>query len=112
MGVVTGVLVDLIFFLVFFLCLFDVVMDVGRCFIRSIFSLGHVEKWPFLMAWIMVLRIGPNSEAWYHYASSVLILSTKALSDAGCDWVGRWYGLVVKLTVHMHDVFYWLPLIL
>ena len=91
------------------MCLFDVVMDGGRCFIRSIVRLGHVEKWPFLMDWRRVLRIGINSESCYHCAIYGLIMDTRELSAAGRYWIGSYSGFLVKLTFHMPDVFDWTP---
>ena len=43
--------------------------------------------------------------AWHHFPSSGLLLSDRELSTAICCWIGGWYGLLVRLTCHMHDVF-------
>ena len=48
------------------------------------FILGQVVKWPFLMDWSNVFFTGIKRAAWYHLASSGLLLATRALSAAGC----------------------------
>ena len=70
----------------------------------STIRLIQVVKWPFLMAWSKVLLTGLNRSVWYHLASSVLIISARSLSDAGCCLLGVWSGLLVKLTCNMPDV--------
>ena len=87
------------------MCHFAVDMDCGRLFIRSTVRLGHVEKWPFLMAWRRILRLGIKNAAWYHCASSGLVLSDRPLSAAGHGWIDGWSGLLGRLTCHMPDMF-------
>ena len=71
----------------------------------SIVRLGHVAKWPFLMAWRGVLRTGLNSMAWYHCANSGLVIAVGELSTAGIVELGAWPGMLVRLTCHRPDVF-------
>ena len=71
------------FFLIFFMSTFAVAMEGGRCFMRYTIRLVQLVKWPFLMARSKVLLIGLKSVAWYHLASSGLLLSVRALNDDG-----------------------------
>ena len=80
-------------------------MEGHRCFIRSTVRLVHVEKWTLLMYWSKVLRTGLNSVTWYHCDISGLVISDSLFSATGCCWLGRWSGLLVRLTCHMPDVF-------
>ena len=73
------------------------------------FRLGHVVKWNFLMVCSKVSLTGLKSVAWYHLASSGLLLASRALGDAGCCLLGGRVGLLVRLTCHMPDVFDLLP---
>ena len=82
-GVVSGVLVDLMFLSICVMCPFPVVTEFGRCFIGSNVRLGHVDKWPLFMAWSKVFRTRLNRVAWYHRASSGLVLYARELSAAG-----------------------------
>ena len=43
--------------------------------------------------------------AWYHCASSGLVLADNTLSATGCDWLGGRSDFLVRLTCHMSDVF-------
>ena len=43
--------------------------------------------------------------AWYHLVRSGLLLAARALSAAGCFWLGGCSGFLVMLTFHMPDVF-------
>ena len=61
------------------------------------------------MAWSKIFLTGMKRAEWYHLASSGLLISARALSDAGCCLLGGWLGLLVRLTCHMHDVVDWLP---
>ena len=88
---------------------FAVAMEGGRCFMSSTIRLIQVVKWPFLMAWSKVLWTGLNSVAWYHCDISGLLLTTRALSYAGCCCLGGWSGLMVRLICHMPDVFKRVP---
>ena len=54
------------------------------------FRLGHVVKWTFLMVCSKVSLTGLKSVAWYHLASSGLLLSARELSAAGCCWLFVW----------------------
>ena len=54
-------------------------------------------KWPFLMDWSEVFFTGINRAAWYHLDRSGFLLSSKALSTAGCCWIGGLVGLLVRL---------------
>ena len=60
-GARSSVLVEWIFFLVLFIFPIAVVIYKGVCFIRSTVRLGHVEKYPFLMACRRVWWTGLNS---------------------------------------------------
>ena len=86
------------------MCPFSVAMEGVGFFIGSTVRLGHVEKWPFLVACSKVLRTGLNIVEWYHFAIYVLLLAARALSAADCCCLGRWYGLLVRLTFYMPDV--------
>ena len=77
-------MVDLVFFLICFMWNFVAAIEGGRCFMSFTFILGQVVKWPFLMAWSNVFFTGIKRAAWYHLASSGLLLATRALSAAGC----------------------------
>ena len=57
------------------------------------------------MAWRAVLFTGLNSGAWYRCDSSGLVLDIRVLGDAGSGWIGGWYGMLVRLTCNIHDVF-------
>ena len=92
------------FFLICFMWTFTMDMEGGRCFISYTVRLGQVVKWPFLMAWSKVFLTGLNRAAWYHLASSGLLLAARELSDYGCCFIGDWLGLVVRLTYHITDV--------
>ena len=70
----------------------------------STVRLVQVAKWPFLMAWSKVLFTGIKMATWYHLDSSGLLLSVRALSSAGCFWLGGLVGLLVRLTYHMPDL--------
>ena len=81
-GVVSGVLVELMLLSICVMCPFNVAMEFGRCFIGSTVRLGHVDKWPLFMAWSKVFRTRLNRVAWYHRASSGLVLYARAFSAA------------------------------
>ena len=85
------------FLLIFFMWPFAGAMEVGRCFMISNVRLGQMAKWPFLMAWSKVFFNGLKRAVWYHLDSSGLILSARALSAAGCCWIGDLMGLMVRL---------------
>ena len=70
----------------------------------STVRLGQVAKWPFFMAWSKVLLTGIKRDAWYHLASSGLLLSARALSAAICFCIYSTVGLLVKLTCYITDV--------
>ena len=70
----------------------------------STVRLVQVVKWPFLMTWSKVLFTGLKRYAWYHLDRSVLLIAARALSAAGCCWLGGFVGLLVRLTCHMPDV--------
>ena len=76
-GGVSGVLVDLMFFRICFVGPFTLVMEGGRFFIRSTVRLGHVDKWPFLVAWSKFLRTGLKIVAWYFLAIYGLIITDR-----------------------------------
>ena len=82
-GVVSGVLVDLAFLRICVMCPLAVAMEFGIFSLRPTVRLGHVYKQHLLMAWSKVLRTGIHSVAWYHYASSGLVLYARELSAAG-----------------------------
>ena len=65
---------------------------------RSTVRLVQVVMWPFLMAWSKVLFPAINRAVWYHLDSPGLLLSIRALSAAGCCWLGGLVGLLVRLT--------------
>ena len=75
----------------------------------SSIRLGRVVKLLFLMAWSKVFFTGINRAAWYHLASSVLLLAARALSAAGCFWIGGLVELLFRLTCHVSDVVDLLP---
>ena len=75
-----------------------------KVLISSTFRLGQVVKWPFLMALSKVFLTKLNWDAWHHLASSGSLLASRALSAAGCLFLGGWVGLLVRLTCHMPDV--------
>ena len=66
------------------MCIFYMATEGRRLFIRSTVRLGNVDKWPLLMDWSKVLRIGLNSVAWYHCDRSRLVLADRKLSTDGC----------------------------
>ena len=66
-------------------------------------------KWPLLMAWSNFLLTGMKRTAWYHLDNSGLLLADRALSAAGCCFLGGWLGLLVRLTFHIPDVVDRLP---
>ena len=107
--VVSGVLAGLLFFRIFFMCQYSLATEGCRCFIRSAVRLVYVEKWPFFMDWIIFLWTGVNRVAWYHCSSSVLVIAQRALSAAGCFWLGRWSVFLVSLTCHILYMFYQVP---
>ena len=86
------------------MCPFAVSMEGYGCFISSSVRLGQVVKWSFLMDWSEVLLTGLKRATWYHLYSSVLLISARTLSAAGCCLLGGWLGLLVSLTSHMPDV--------
>ena len=61
------------------------------------------------MDWIIFLWTGVNRVAWYHCSSSVLVIAQRALSAAGCFWLGRWSVFLVSLTCHILYMFYQVP---
>ena len=63
------------FFLICFMWNFAVAMEGDMCFMSSTVRLGQVAKWPFLMAWSMILFTGLKRAEWYHMDSSSLILA-------------------------------------
>ena len=65
------------------MCPFSVAMEGVGFFIGSTVRLGHVDKWPLFMAWSKVFRTRLNRVAWYHRASSGLVLYARELSAAG-----------------------------
>ena len=103
-GCVLWVLVELILLLIYFMWPFAVAKEVGRCFMSSTFRLGHAVKWTFLMAWSKILFTGIKRAAWYHLASSGLLLASREFSADGCCWLGDPVGLLVRLTCHIPDV--------
>ena len=108
-GGVSGFLVGLMFLHVCFMYPFAMYMELGRWLIRSTVRLGHVLKWPLLMARSKVLRTGLKSVAWYQLASSGFLLDTRALSTAGCCWLGGWSVFLVRSTRKITDVFDQMP---
>ena len=56
------------------------------------------------MAWSKVLFTGIKRSAWYHLASSDLLISDRALRADGCCWIGGIVGLLLRLTCHIPDV--------
>ena len=70
----------------------------------STVRLGQVVKWPLLMALSKFFFTGIKRAVWYHLASSVLFLATRALSADGCFCIGGLVGLLVRLTFYIPDV--------
>ena len=108
-GRMLWVLVYLMFFLICFMWYFAVAMEGVSCFISSTVGLGQVVKWPFLVAWSKVFFTGIKRAVWYHLDIYGLFLASRALSDAGCFWIGVPVGLLVRLTCHIPDVDDMLP---
>ena len=97
-GVGSGGLLDWIFLILFFAFPFVVSMYGVRCLIRYTFRLGHVEKWPFLMAWRSFWRTGLKRLAWCHFDISGFFPLARELSAAGIGYLGCYHGLLFMLT--------------
>ena len=80
------------------MCTFVVAMDEGRRVMSSTVRLGHVAKYPFLMACRRVCRRVPNSVAWYHCVISGFVIAVRSLSSSSIDHLGWVHGLLVRLT--------------
>ena len=95
------VLADLRLFLVWCMWPLDVAIDWGIFLLISLLvKLDHVANQTLLIAWMRVCLTGLTSMAWYHCASSVLVLSVINVFADYCVGVGLGCG-GISLTFHM-----------